>query len=67
MQENHWSEEYDTFCVGIAREERGEQGSREYGSRGERRGSGWMREREREGGEREREIEKREGGEWRVE
>lgn len=57
MQENHWSEEYDTFCVGIAREERGEQGSREYGSRGERRGSGWMRERERE----ERE------GEWRVE
>lgn len=48
MQENHWSEEYDTFCVGIAREERGEQGSREYGSRGERRGSGWMRERERE-------------------
>lgn len=34
MQENYWSEEYDTFCVGIAREERGEQGSREYGSRG---------------------------------
>lgn len=65
MQENHWSEEYDTFCVGIAREERGEQGSREYGSRGGEEGE-WVDERERET-EREIEIEKREGGEWRVE